>query len=155
MPAGIYPHSVRHGHSRRGKFTRTYICWAQMKARCLSPGATRYERYGGRGIKVCDRWLDFEGFLADMGECPEGMTIERRDNNGNYDIDNCYWATYRAQNNNNSRTTYVEYKGKRQSLSFWAEEYGIHLKTLRSRLFELGWDVQRALETRGRKHERS
>lgn len=135
---------IAHGHAFRGRQTRTYRSWAQMKARCLDPHSTRYERYGGRGITICERWLVFDNFLAEMGECPEGLSIERRDNNGNYEPGNCYWATDREQNNNNSRTTFLEFRGQRKALSYWAEEFGISLKTLRSRL-KAGRTVEDAL----------
>src|SRR5690606_22328544 len=91
------PHKeIKHGMSR----TPTYKSYESMKQRCLNPNATGYEIYGGRGIKVCDRWLEsFEIFLADMGERPEGMTIDRVDRNGNYEPSNCRWATVETQQN--------------------------------------------------------
>ena len=89
-----------HGKSRTG----TYNTWKEMIARCERPTATRYERYGGRGIRVCARWRTFEMFLADMGERPPGTTIERRDNDGHYESSNCYWATRTEQNRNKSTT---------------------------------------------------
>ena len=73
-----------------------------MRTRCENPNATRYADYGGRGITVCDRWHDFAGFLADMGEQPPGLTLDRKDNDGNYEPGNCRWAT-RAEQNRNQR----------------------------------------------------
>src|SRR5579859_7426474 len=97
--------SLKHGHlvgSTSGKrvTTKTYRCWANMMNRCRNPNADRWLDYGGRGITVCERWTAFENFLADMGEAPAGLTIERRDNDKGYEPGNCYWATYAEQNHN-------------------------------------------------------
>ena len=88
---------TKHGMS----FTPTYKSWRSMLDRCRNPGATKFPEYGGRGITVCDRWLDsFENFLADMGERPAGKTLDRENVNGNYEPDNCRWATPKEQANN-------------------------------------------------------
>lgn len=102
----------QHGHSLGKKASPTYNSWKNMKSRCLNPNAYGYYRYGGRGIKVCDRWLDFRNFLADMGPRPEGTTIDRYPNNdGNYEPGNCRWATSHEQHLNQiTLTFYNDYK---------------------------------------------
>lgn len=95
--------NTKHGHGPSGvrkKKTPTYVSWQSMKARCHNPKATSYERYGARGITVCRRWHKFENFLADMGERPEGMTLDRRNNNRGYSKANCRWATPKQQHEN-------------------------------------------------------
>ena len=92
-----------HGH--RIALTPTYYSWMSMKARCRFPSHPAYHRYGGRGIVVCERWLTFENFLADMGERPPNLELYRIDNDGNYEPSNCRWGTSKENANNrcNSR----------------------------------------------------
>ena len=91
---------IKHGHNRRGHATKTYMVWGSMIARCSNPKDRRFSSYGGRGIKVCKRWLRFENFLRDMGEKPEGMSIERLNNDSGYSPNNCIWADAVTQANN-------------------------------------------------------
>jgi len=106
--------------------TPTYRSWDAMIQRCTNPKATGYAEYGGAGITVCERWRKFEAFLADMGERPDGTSLDRHpDLNGNYEPGNCRWATPREQNLNRAATRYIEFNGERKSLVEWAESLGI------------------------------
>lgn len=135
------PTSFRHGMCG----TRVYHIWENMKSRCLNPKDSRYGDYGGRGITVCERWLVFENFLADMGEPRAGLQLDREDNNGNYEPGNCRWAT-RSEQQNNRRTNHViTLKNCTQTLTEWCRELGLEFNTVSTRL-RRGWSVERALE---------
>ncbi len=128
------PHILSHGHSYTGRVSRTYHCWIAMRGRCLRPSHKKYPWYGARGIKICERWGEFKNFLADMGEMPEGKSLNRIDNDGNYEPENCAWATPAEQAANTSRTRFVELHGELVSVSEAARRSGIKRTTLMRRM---------------------
>ena len=116
-----------------------------MKQRCKNPKAFGYENYGGRGIRVCDRWLALANFVADNeSRWQPGLTIERIDNNGNYTPENTTWVTQKRQAQNRRDTWLLTYAGRTQSRADWAEEYGLLYTTFVKRI-EAGWGIERAL----------
>lgn len=126
--------------------TPTCRTWAGMVRRCTDQGHESYQDYGGRGIKVCDRWLQYENFVADMGERPDGMTLDRYpDMNGNYEPSNCRWATNREQQTNKRNNVLLAFEGRTQTMVEWAEEIGLSPKTLWHRLNTCGWSAEKAL----------
>jgi len=131
-------------HGRR--YSKLYGVWKSMKGRCLNPTDAHYKDYGGRGIQVCERWLKFENFLEDMGERPEGLTLERKNNNLGYSKDNCEWATWDMQGNNRRTSRLLTYEDKTQTVSQWAKELLLSSKTIYNRLY-MGWSVEKALFT--------
>ena len=136
----------RHGHCRGGSRTKIHGIWATMLARCKNPNVPAYKDYGGRGIKVCERWHKFENFLADMGEPPEGRTIDRYPNNdGNYEPGNCRWATAEEQGYNKRDTVRVTANGENKTLLEWAQSSGMKLNTIRHRIYKLKWPPERAV----------
>lgn len=135
--------STTHGKSH----TPTYAIHQAIKARCSDPKNKYWANYGGRGIKVCDRWLEsFENFLEDMGEKPSGYSIERIDVNGNYEPENCKWIPFNQQARNTTKTIKLTYAGTTKPLVEWAEESGIKPGTLYWRI-KKGWEIERALTT--------
>jgi len=134
---------VKHGCSIKGKKTRTYKIWNGMVARCHVESATGYERYGGQGIKVCERWRDFSNFLADMGEAPEGMSIDRKDSSGDYEPSNCRWATRQTQNENRSSVRWIEVDGISMTAAAWAKKLGLSKSSFYERLEK--WPLRQAL----------
>lgn len=127
--------------------TSEYRIWRTMKARCLNEKNANYSRYGGRGIKVCDRWLEsFENFLADMGEKPEGLSLDRIDVDGDYTPKNCRWATVGEQATNRRNNRYVEFDGKKLTISEWARVTNLKPGLIKNRL-DAGWSAEKALTT--------
>lgn len=126
--------------------TRTYYAWRSMRARCKTPSNASWDRYGGRGITVCQRWdLSYDDFVSDMGLAPEGKSIDRIDVNGNYEPSNCRWATMVEQQNNRSTNKLLTHNGMTKTQAEWAKEVGINQDTLHRRLHIYKMDVARAL----------
>lgn len=127
--------NLSHGDTRGRKPAREYRAWWDMRRRTTGVKRSDYRYYGGRGIKVCDRWFNsYEAFLKDMGRCPEGYTIERIDNNGNYEPSNCRWASRKEQASNRRNTKTITFEGRTQAISAWSDDTGISYDTLHQRL---------------------
>jgi len=136
---------LKHGHSAHGARRREYNAWMNMKQRCSNKNAPNYERYGALGISVCARWWkSYENFLADMGPCPSGASIERKDNALGYNPNNCKWATQNEQARNKRSTISVVWNGVTMCQVDACRCAGLPLSTVRRRIHD-GWAVQRAL----------
>lgn len=120
-----------------------YRIWALMLQRCKNPNNPAYDRYGGSGISVCERWHKFENFLADMGRRPEGRSLDRVDGRGNYEPGNCRWATDLEQGRNRKNVRRITFNGETLCLSEWAERLGMNRTSLRERLAK--WPIEKAL----------
>lgn len=125
--------------------TTEYGLWYEMKRRCFDEKRERYKDYGGRGITVCKRWLKFSNFIKDMGLRPsKEHSLERINNNKNYNAENCKWATAKEQSSNTRRNVFLEYNNEKLTLKQWAEKLGINYQTLYKR-YRSGWDTKRIL----------
>ncbi len=143
----------RAGNGRGARFKPThgmtgspeYEAWHAMIRRCENPRAIGWKNYGGRGVKVCDRWRhSSKDFLEDMGRRPSpSHSLDRIDSNGNYTPENCRWATLKEQHRNRRDNAYVNYKGETRCVSEWAETVGMNPELLRDRL-RYGWTMERA-----------
>lgn len=130
-----------HGHTG----TKTYSAWKSMRRRCTNEKSIHFKNYGGRGIKVCERWAhSFEAFLSDMGTAPERCTLDRINNDGNYEPSNCRWATKREQDNNRRTNVFITFNHTTQTIRQWCRALGYSDTLLKGR-FKLGWSVERAL----------
>lgn len=159
---------VQHGNLRNGHTTscgctfgvhkmsntRIYKTWCNINARCGMNEFEGHVDYAGRGIKVCERWHEsFANFYDDMGEIPEGCSIDRIDVNGDYSPENCRWASTFVQQNNRRNNRMLTYCGESKTVSEWAKERGIKPNTLEYRILR-GWSIERALETNVIKKEK-
>lgn len=131
-----------------GVGTLTYARWKSMIQRCTDPSASNFKDYGGRGITVCERWRkSFDAFRTDMGECQDkSLTLDRIDNQRDYEPGNCRWATQAEQNRNRRSVLHLTHAGRTMSATEWAKEIGITANTLLMRLRN-GWSIERALTT--------
>lgn len=134
--------NTKHG----GVGTRLYREWSGIIQRCTNPNDTSWERYGAKGITVCEEWKRFEPFKewAMSNGYNDTLTIDRINSNGNYEPSNCRWASVREQANNKQGTLWIEYGGERLQLSYWADRLRIPYHTLYDRLHRYGWSVERA-----------
>lgn len=123
-----------HGHRAGLKRTRANSVWMNMKSRCNNPHHPDYKNYGGRGIFHCEAWNSFAAFLSDMGEPPEGMTLDRRDNSLGYSRENCRWATRAEQNLNKRNIVRFEHNGRSLTLGEWSSETGVGRITILKRI---------------------
>jgi len=147
----------RHGWSRAT--LPGYGTWVGMRQRCFNKSSKQYPQYGGRGITVCDRWKDsVENFIADMGPRPKGMSLDRIDNNGNYEPANCRWATPRQQQNNCRNTRVLTANGASLPIQEWGRRIGIPANVIKWRLSR-GWTPERTVSEpkhgTGPKHRRA
>ena len=134
----------KHGHAPHGKMSSTYRTWARMVQRCTNEDGPDYEDYGGRGIGICSRWMQFENFLLDMGEKPDsGVSLDRLDNNKGYGPGNCRWATGVQQARNRRNCRMLRFRGEVKNLSEWCEVLGLAYDRTKRRLAR-GWSVEKA-----------
>lgn len=135
-----------HGESK----TRLYKIWSDIKKRCYCKTFWAFDRYGGRGITLCDEWHDYTIFRdwCMANGYADSLTIDRIDNNGNYEPNNCRWVDRKTQANNKSNVKYITYKGETKSVSEWAETLGVKYSTLYGRIFNYGIPIDEAFTTK-------
>lgn len=158
---------AQRGYAKNPKTKQIFNMWRNLMARCSNPKHPSFKDYGGRGIKVCERWQSFENFLSDnwedyysykqlVGDSRKKMTIDRIDNNGNYEFNNVRFVSQKVQCSNKrpSRDKFVTYNGKTQNLKQWAKEYRLNSHTLNFRLNKLKWSFEKAIKTPIKKNSR-
>jgi hypothetical protein len=142
--------ATKHGLSE----TSIYRAHYAIKQRCLDENNYCFKNYGGRGITICEEWLDDDNGLINFynwalsNGYSEGLTIDRIDNNGNYEPSNCRWATMKQQQNNKRNNHIIDFNGEHKTITEWARELGMNKRTLRTRICECGWDAEKALNTK-------
>lgn len=147
---GCYHLSVVKTHGKHSH--PVYPAWRSMVQRCTKPNDSSYPRYGGRGITVCDSWLNVDNFIADMAPSyKKGLQLERIDNNRNYSPENCRWATQTEQQRNKRSNINITIDGETKVLSEWCKSYGIRYQLVWERIKVQGWPPHKALSTPPRK----
>lgn len=136
---------MNHKHGMCG--TPTWQSWQMMRRRCAGYTPTHKERYTDRGITVCERWQDFANFLADLGERPDGKTLDRIDNNLGYSPENCRWATSQEQRLNKSNTRWLTLNGVTKCARQWAKDLGLSQMTVLKRI-KAGWPMEEVLSAK-------
>lgn len=148
--------NFKHGYNQTGKRKPEYKAWDAVIQRCTNPNDARYPDYGGRGIYVCERWMDFCGFIEDLGDRPDGTSLGRINNDGHYSCGqceqcrmhgremNCRWETPLQQMNNTRRSHYIEFKGERITLAEAGRRLGWPYGIIHGRL-NIGWPLEKAL----------
>lgn len=137
---------MKHGHTAKGKKSGAWLSWKAMRNRCLHPGVANYPQYGGRGIRICDRWLEFKNFYSDMGDRPPGFSLDRIDVNGDYSAANCRWADNKTQSRNRRNSRLLTYKDQTRTMTEWSEILGLKSKTMFMRR-AAGWTDEEILST--------
>ena len=133
--------NTRHGHAANNRSTATYAAWGSLRARCERPKDKAYKDYGGRGITVCKRWSKFENFLTDMGERPDGLTLERKNNDKGYCKSNCRWATAKEQAHNRRNNVWLTVGTLTMCATDWAEALGTTPSRIQQRT-AAGWPTE-------------
>lgn len=127
--------------------TSTHKAWQWMMGRCFTKTQSTYANYGARGITVCARWLSYENFLEDMGLRPPGTSLDRKDNNGNYEPSNCRWATVDQQNANKRTSFFLTFNGQTMTAAQWERKVGFPYGLVWRRVKRLGWTSEKAITT--------
>jgi hypothetical protein len=122
--------------------TKVYKTWQSMKQRCFNPKNIQYYDYGGRGITVCERWMDFQNFFEDMGHTPRGCSLDRIDNNLGYDPKNCKWSTRQDQERNKRNNRLITFENETKTLAEWLDRQQLHVQTFYSRTYRGLSDIE-------------
>ena len=142
--------TLNHNRSLSVSRRKMYRIWYSMKRRCENQNDKGFKYYGSRGISVCERWQVFENFYEDMGDKPDGKSLDRINNDSNYEKDNCRWATHKQQSRNTRRNVFIEWNGRVQTRKDWADELGFVEPAIKRRLEK--WGVEKTMTTKKQVH---